>query len=70
MSTTGSDNNLAQAFKDLSIKWQETKYFWNDVKSREFEQRFLDALPEQIARATNVIGEIEVLLRKVRHDCE
>ena len=70
MNPRGSAANLAQAAKDLSLDWQQTKAHWRDVKSMEFESKYLELLPTHIARAVAVIEEIDVLLRKVRHDCE
>ena len=70
MNTRTSAANLGQAVKELSIEWQRTRSHWRDVKSTEFEQKFLDDLPSSIARATAVIEEIDAILRKVRSDCE
>ena len=70
MNTRASAANLAQAVKDLLVHWQETQTYWRDVKSREFEQKFLADLPHHAARAATVIEEIDGLLRKVRIDCE
>jgi hypothetical protein len=70
MSDKVSSSNLAQAVQDLMIDWQHTKSYWRDVKSRQFEQDYLDKLPELVTQARNIIGEIDALLRKVRTDCE
>lgn len=70
MSTKASGSNLAQAVKDLTIEWQELKHRWNDVKSREFEEKYLEPLPSHVTRAMTVIEELDALLRKVRNDCE
>lgn len=70
MNTAGSASNLVQAVKDLSRHWQETRAHWSDVKSQEFERKYLETLPDQVARAMTVIEEIDALLRKVKHDCE
>ena len=70
MNVKGSAAHLAQAAKDLSIEWQETRAHWRDLKSQEFESNYLDALPSYIARAMAAIEEIDGLLRKVRSDCE
>lgn len=70
MSTRTSAGNLAQALKDLSIEWEQTKSAWRDIKSDEFERRYLDPLPHEVTRAASVIEEVDALLRKVKHDCE
>jgi hypothetical protein len=70
MSVKGSANNLVQAVKDLMFEWDQAKAFWNDVKSREFEHKFLEDLPSNSLRATAVMEELDGLLKKVRSDCE
>lgn len=70
MNTRAAAANLAQATKDLSIAWQETKSYWRDTKCVEFESKFLDPLPGYIARASTALEELDALLRKVKADCE
>ena len=70
MSSRVSAANLVQAMKDLSVDWEQTKSYWRDAKSHEFERTYLEHLPREIARAASVIEEIDALLRKVRSDCE
>ncbi|MEI7957873.1 MAG: hypothetical protein WCI40_02095 [Verrucomicrobiota bacterium] len=70
MSTKGSAASLNQAAKDLLLAWQETRAHWHDTKSAEFEQQYLEELPNRITRALGVMEEIDTLLRKVRNDCE
>jgi hypothetical protein len=65
-----SASNLSQAFKDLNIAWQDTKTYWRDIKSQEFEYKYLKELPAQIAHVRTVMEEMDLLLRKVRNDCE
>jgi hypothetical protein len=61
---------LAQAIKDLSQKWEQTKAYWRDVKADEFEKNYLERLPNLTARTATAMDEISVLLRKVHNDCE
>jgi len=70
MSTKGNASNLVQAAKDLSNEWQQTKSHWHDVKSQEFERKYLEDLPGHVTRAALMIEEIDVVLRKIRSDCE
>jgi hypothetical protein len=63
-------SNLSQVTKQLRADWEQTKTSWHDVKSREFEENYLETLPHAVARAATVIEEIDALLRKVRSDCE
>ena len=70
MSTKGSAANLIQAMKDLTVEWQQTKAEWRDVKSVDFERKYLENLPTDVARAIEAMEEVDVLLKKVRRDCE
>ena len=65
-----SASNLTLAVKALSVEWQQTKNTWFDVKSQEFEAAYLEELPRLMARAGTVIEELEIVLRKVKSDCE
>ena len=70
MNARNSAANLIQAARELSAEWHSTREHWRDAKAREFEEQFLDPLPGYIARASQVMEEIDTLLRKVRKDCE
>ena len=70
MSTRSSAANLAQAMKDLSLAWQETRSQWRDTKAIEFDDTYLEVLPQHVARASSAMEEIEALLKKVRSACE
>ena len=70
MSTRDSATQLVQAMKELSVEWDQTRAYWHDVKSLEFEEKFLAELPHHIKRAADAMEEIDAVLRKVRNDCE
>lgn len=70
MSARDSGTQLVQAMKELSVEWDQTRSYWHDVKSLEFEEKFLAELPHHIQRAADAMEEIEAVLRKVRNDCE
>lgn len=70
MSTRVSSANLEEAVRKLSVEWQQTRAYWMDAKSREFERDYLEELPNLVAQAKTSVDEIDVLLRKVRSACE
>jgi hypothetical protein len=70
MSTKGSASNLVQSLKDLSVEWRSTKDHWRDIKSMEFEKKYIEPLPDHVARSLSVMEELDAILRKVRRDCE
>ncbi len=70
MSTQSSAAQLESAWRDLAAAWERTRGDWRDAKSLEFESRFLDRLPGLMAGAKQAIEDIDILLRKMHHDCE
>jgi hypothetical protein len=70
MSTSGVENIVSQAMKNLMAEWNELRPSWQDLKAVEFQKNYLEPLPHHVARAVGVITELNVLLRQVRHDCE
>lgn len=52
------------------LEWERTAERWQDAKSREFHEAYLEELPQHVIRATEAIEEIHTLLRKVKADCE
>jgi len=62
--------NLIQTARELSEQWHATKTSWRDAKALEFEKRYLEPLPGLISKTGAVMNELEVLLKKIRKDCE
>lgn len=67
---TGSQNRLAGLTKELRAEWEQTKQYWNDPKSAEFEKRFLDDLFAGVNQAINHIDSFERILNKIHDDCQ
>ena len=70
MSARASGAMLEQALKDILVEWQQCRASWNDVKAREFEHDFLEPLPTIVNQARPVNEDIDILLRKLKADCE
>ena len=70
MSAVGSKGRLAGASKELALKWEETKNYWRDEKSAEFERKYLQELFIGMDKAITVIEKLDELMKKVRSDCE
>lgn len=70
MNARATAANLAEGVKDLSFDWDQTKTYWNDVKSQQFERDYLEQIADYVTRARAAMEEIDVLVRKVRSDCE
>jgi hypothetical protein len=67
---SASQNRLAGLTNNLRAEWEQTKHYWNDAKSREFEQRFLTELISGVNQTINHIESLERVLAKIRADCE
>jgi hypothetical protein len=61
---------LAGLTKDLLNRWRQTREYWRDAKSLEFEQKYLAELTSSVDRAVGVIDQLDKLLAKIRRDCE
>ena len=70
MNARATAANLAQGVKDLSFDWDQAKTYWHDVKSQQFERDYLEQIADYVTRARAAMEEIDVLVRKVRSDCE
>jgi len=67
---SASQNRLAGLTNDLRAEWEQTKHYWNDAKSQEFEQRFLSELIPAVNQTITTIESLERVLAKLRTDCE
>jgi hypothetical protein len=70
MSTDACKRQLVRMTRDLGLKWKQTRVHWRDAKGLEFEERFMDELTAGVRSATEAMGRIDRLMRKIRLDCE
>ena len=70
MSSRVNASILGESTKMLQTQWQQTRSTWTDAKSLEFEKTYLEPLPALVAKASQAVEELNVLLSKLRHDCE
>ena len=69
MSLSGSRSRIAAISKELAVRWHETKTYWNDTKSDEFQRRFMDDVLARVDKTVTVVEKLDSLLSKVRSDC-
>jgi hypothetical protein len=67
---SAGQNRLAALTNELRVEWEQTKQYWNDAKSHEFEQRFLSELLPAVNQTLTTIESLERILAKLRQDCE
>jgi thymidylate synthase len=61
---------LSAVTKELWTHWLETKEYWQDNKSQEFERQYLEELRASVDKAVTVIEQLDKLVDKIRKDCE
>ena len=70
MSMSGSKARLVGLTKELSLKWDDTRNYWRDVKADEFERKYLQELFIGVDKTVAVVEKLDELLKKVKKDCE
>ena len=56
--------------RELWNQWQQTKEYWQDAKSEEFERKYLQELVTSVDKTVSVIEQLDKLITKIRKDCE
>ena len=70
MSLRANAARLTAAARELSNRWQETKYYWRDAKSQEFEHKHLTELLGTVERTVAIMEQLDKLLENIKDDCE
>lgn len=65
-----SGARLEALTRELRLQWLQTRENWDDAKSREFEQTYLQELFAAVDRAVVVMDELDKLITKIKKDCE
>jgi hypothetical protein len=61
---------LSAATRELWRKWLETKNYWHDAKSEDFERTFLDELTAAVERTGPSFDRLDKLATSIREQCE
>jgi hypothetical protein len=70
MNLNANRSRLASAARELALQWEQTKNYWRDQKSTEFEKKYLEELFQYSDKAVMIIEKLDEVLKKVRSDCE
>ena len=65
-----SGTRLGALTKELYVQWQQTKQYWNDARSQEFERKYLQELFASVDKSVTVIEQLDKLVAKIKKDCE
>jgi hypothetical protein len=61
---------LVGSHKELMMKWDRTKEWWNDAMSRSLEERVLEPVEPKIRAAVSAMEKMGELLARARRECE
>lgn len=61
---------LGKAIKQLESRWMEARMSWDDIRSREFEERFLMPIKSDLMMAVSAMDQMAVLINRIHQECE
>lgn len=70
MSARVGATNLEEAVKELSRNWEQARQSWRDQKALEFQHVYLDKLPHIVSNARSIMEQADLILRRIRSECE
>jgi hypothetical protein len=59
---------LEQALRSLSRRWEETKTFWHDPMSRQFEDKHLANLEPEVKVVLEAAARLSEVLEKAQQE--
>ena len=60
---------LEKAMRNLLIAWFQAKESWSDIKTSNFEERYIAPLQQDTRLATETMARMGTLLDQIRRDC-
>jgi hypothetical protein len=69
MSVAVAKANLADALKQLRIKWAKVQQQWDDDARREFEKDYLEGLEPRVVAAIKGMEHVTELMAQVMREC-
>jgi len=66
---TSGTAKLHDSLKKLRVRWEDTKNYWNDPVSREFEETFLDPLDPKIIATLERMRRLSAMLNSAEREC-
>jgi hypothetical protein len=70
MSISANGKRVEMLTRELANQWDQTKHYWTDSKTKEFEHEYIEELLASVENSVTVIEQLDKLVNKVRHDCE
>ena len=63
-------SRLEGVTRDLWNQWLQAKEYWQDTKSEEFQQKYLEELLAGVNKTVGVIEQLDKVITKIKRDCE
>ena len=70
MNLSTGRGKLAETYKVLQARWEETRDGWNDAAGREFEKDHFAEIAPAVQSALRSIDRLAVVLTQMRNECE
>lgn len=70
MSVNTGRGQLAALTKQLDSQWQQTKEYWRDAKSQEFDKKYMSELSSIMNCVVSHTEDLGKIIGKIRSDCE
>jgi hypothetical protein len=61
-----SSAKMKLSAKNTKALWEQTRAFWKDEKSRQFEEQFLTRLFAEIEKVETALDTIGAMLNRIR----
>ncbi|MFT3786346.1 MAG: hypothetical protein QM770_09280 [Tepidisphaeraceae bacterium] len=61
---------LNKGLKDLMLKWQYAKGYWDDAQSKQVEDELLHKLEQDLRSAVEAIDSMTQLTSSARRECQ
>lgn len=70
MSVNVAKANLADALKQLKVRWARTRQSWDDEAARRFEEEVLRTIEPRVLTAIKGLDHVADLVAAARRECE
>lgn len=61
--------SLTKGMSELMARWRDTRGEWQDVVAARFEEKYLDALEQDLRHALGAMDQMATLLSRIRAEC-
>jgi hypothetical protein len=70
MAFGAGSGKLNQAFKDLKVRWEETRNRWKDPVGLAFEENHMVPLERQLVMTLRAMDRLAQTMTQAQRDCQ